>query len=1009
MRIHGDHQKRGRLRSAWAALWVGVLALGIAVPVGLGAANATTTATTGPTFGGLSSANGDTTTANLPAGSIDHVWLIILDNKSYNAEFSGVNDDTYLWQTLPSEGALLKNYYGTGHTSQDNYISLVSGQAPQNDVQSDCSNVNSQFSTNTGIAAGGTGGIVRSGTGGTKVGGDTSTWTFGQAVSVLGANAPLGTTTLNTNGCTYTKDVATLFDQFNLSGTTWKGYAQDLGGAQLIGSTSFNAHTVPVRDSGACGAPSNPDGAKENPVSNPTYLSGKEGYPLASTVVHSTATGGSPTTLVDGVQNWSPNAYAGAEVIITGGPGQGEYGTIAGNTSNTLTLSGAGFNAAPGLGFTAPTTGSTYIVGLADTSTYTAASLVSGAGSGSGPDGQPYSANNPLFSDQYVAKHFPFAWFESLSGVGAAKGKALTTPANGGTNCNANHITNLDNPKYGLVHDLQDNTVPNFSWITPDNCSDGHDSSCKGNNLSGAFGLNADGTINLNDPIYAPATTIGASCTPTCAAIPSFDPEATTPRNYTGGTYAADLFLAYYVPLIERSKAYAHGLIDVTFDEGEPSFVYGGNTFNNIPTTGPSGGYNQPSKGTGTVGPSGTGPEDNHSVATTYPATPAIAAGDTLTYGKPGTSAPGADSPYGADDIFADSAGESIYVPAKGKKKASVVAESTEPTGPNSPLATDAGGDQLYPGPGFNLDVDRPAPCAAGVANGTNGCVTGLVLGDAGVTSAATRKDTVTNNASSVTDASVQATDTGREIVGATVGGAALTVGSAAYNSAFTVGGSALPSGDAVYVGNVTQNGPLFPTTSGGAVTAGSFQLIDDAGNLVTPTGTVTSVTLSGECDPATTSGLASTCTGTETPDPIFDATDPTSGGGDTGSVLISPYIKPGTVSTVDYNHYSWLRTMEDLFDVRSCASGKNIKLIAGSVCGGLDKEGHIGYAAQVDLADFGGDVFTAPKGNGFARLKSLGGPTPLAIAGVAMPIPGVGLVGSVLFMRRRRRSRATS
>ena len=34
---------------------------------------------------------------------------------------------------------------------------------------------------------------------------------------------------------------------------------------------------------------------------------------------------------------------------------------------------------------------------------------------------------------------------------------------------------------------------------------------------------------------------------------------------------------------------------------------------------------------------------------------------------------------------------------------------SSEPTGPNSPLATDANGYQLYYGPGFNLDIDRPA------------------------------------------------------------------------------------------------------------------------------------------------------------------------------------------------------------------------------------------------------------------------------------------------------------
>ena len=53
-------------------------------------------------------------------GAIKHVWLIILENKSYDATFTGLNNNTYLWQTLPSQGVLLKNY-GTGHFSLDNY------------------------------------------------------------------------------------------------------------------------------------------------------------------------------------------------------------------------------------------------------------------------------------------------------------------------------------------------------------------------------------------------------------------------------------------------------------------------------------------------------------------------------------------------------------------------------------------------------------------------------------------------------------------------------------------------------------------------------------------------------------------------------------------------------------------------------------------------------------------------------------------------------------------------
>jgi hypothetical protein len=63
-------------------------------------------------------------------------------------------------------------------------------------------------------------------------------------------------------------------------------------------------------------------------------------------------------------------------------------------------------------------------------------------------------------------------------------------------------------------------------------------------------------------------------------------------------------------------------------------------------------------------------------------------------------------------------------------------------------------------------------------------------------------------------------------------------------------------------------------------------------------------------------------------------------GGGRIGAVLLSPFIRPGTVSTVRYNHYSMLRSIEDIF--------------------GLD---HLGYAAMRGLTPFGRDVYTRPSG----------------------------------------------
>jgi len=81
-------------------------------------------------------------------------------------------------------------------------------------------------------------------------------------------------------------------------------------------------------------------------------------------------------------------------------------------------------------------------------------------------------------------------------------------------------------------------------------------------------------------------------------------------------------------------------------------------------------------------------------------------------------------------------------------------------------------------------------------------------------------------------------------------------------------------------------------------------------------------------------------------------------GGGRTGAVLISPYIQAGSVNNTPYNHYSLLRSTEDLF--------------------GLD---HLGYAANAGLKPFGDEVFNNPAGttkfNGNAAGGNKGGGPP--------------------------------
>ena len=69
---------------------------------------------------------------------VRHVFVIVLENENYATTFGDPSADPYLASTLPQQGALLDNYYATGHESNDNYISILSGQPPNAENQADC-------------------------------------------------------------------------------------------------------------------------------------------------------------------------------------------------------------------------------------------------------------------------------------------------------------------------------------------------------------------------------------------------------------------------------------------------------------------------------------------------------------------------------------------------------------------------------------------------------------------------------------------------------------------------------------------------------------------------------------------------------------------------------------------------------------------------------------------------------------------------------------------------------
>ena len=132
---------------------------------------------------------------------IRHVFVITLENKNFSATFGPGSDAPYLAQTLRAQGALLTQYYGTGHSSLDNYIAMMGGQANTPQTSADC-NTYADFQL-TGMAPDG---------------------------QVVG------------QGCVYPASVKTLANQLMDAGLTWKGYMEDMG-------------NDPARESSTCGHP----------------------------------------------------------------------------------------------------------------------------------------------------------------------------------------------------------------------------------------------------------------------------------------------------------------------------------------------------------------------------------------------------------------------------------------------------------------------------------------------------------------------------------------------------------------------------------------------------------------------------------------------------------------------------------------------------------------------------------------------------------------------------------
>jgi hypothetical protein len=116
------------------------------------------------------------------------VFIIMLENKSYQETWGPSSVATYLNGTLRAKGELLTNYYGVGHASLDNYIAQISGQAPNPSTQGDCTTYVPFVATGTGADG-----------------------------QLLG------------KGCVFPAAVKTIADQLTSAGKTWKAYEEDIG------------------------------------------------------------------------------------------------------------------------------------------------------------------------------------------------------------------------------------------------------------------------------------------------------------------------------------------------------------------------------------------------------------------------------------------------------------------------------------------------------------------------------------------------------------------------------------------------------------------------------------------------------------------------------------------------------------------------------------------------------------------------------------------------------------
>ena len=155
---------------------------------------------------------------------IKHVFILVLENENADSTFGADTEIPYLAKTMTAEGAYIPNYYGIGHLSLDNYIAMVSGQAPNVETQADCQ---------------------------------------GYTKFLPGTPAPSGQ--FIGQGCVYPPGVQNIATQLEGNGWTWKGYMQDMAASAPGQPSSCRHPDINSQDHTQSATPTDQYAARHNP------------------------------------------------------------------------------------------------------------------------------------------------------------------------------------------------------------------------------------------------------------------------------------------------------------------------------------------------------------------------------------------------------------------------------------------------------------------------------------------------------------------------------------------------------------------------------------------------------------------------------------------------------------------------------------------------------------------------------------------------------------------------